>query len=365
VLLEYKVRVEGGLNLTYVVDKTTVVNLVKKLKDKFKINTCCIVLDRGMITEDNLDEIGGNFYSFIATLTRDEIRNLKEIPWEYLKTIDEDNVDKKKQEFEKYNERAYYRELKEEGNRRYILCFNPEKFLQERRDRCDKIKDIEEYISNKNKELLSSKKTRDKNKIERDIYYCLKKRKATKYFKDIECDENEKEIVKKYKVGLKKKVIKVYSIKYKLSQPAIDKEKLLDGVYVICSNFLGIDAEDLISGYRGRIKIERAFMQIKQFLEIRPIFHRIEERIRAHVFICVLAYLLNVLLEYKVRVEGGLNLTYEKIYEILENCHISEVEIKNIKEKRLKIQDADQKQIKILNVLGYEDLLEEKDKFMI
>ncbi len=101
-----------------------------------------------------------------------------------------------------------------------------------------------------------------------------------------------------------------------LNTELVEEEKLLDGVYVICSNLPELSPEDLISGYRGRIKIERAFMEMKQFLEIR------------HVFICVLAYLLNVFLEYKIRIVSGLDLTSENICEILGDSRIDEVEIK-------------------------------------
>jgi transposase len=181
-----------------VVDKTTVKDLVKRLKGKFGIEECCIVLDRGMVTDKNLKEIEESFLSFVVTLANDEIRKLKEIPWDFLKTIKESNVEEKKQRFKFYNERTYYIELLSKESRRYILCFNPEKFLQERKDRREKIKDIKKYFSKKNKELLFSKKTMDKNKIERDIYYYLKKRKAMKYFKDIEIEEREEKRIKRY-----------------------------------------------------------------------------------------------------------------------------------------------------------------------
>jgi hypothetical protein len=65
-----------------------------------------------------------------------------------------------------------------------------------------------------------------------------------------------------------------------------------------------------------------------------------------------------VLLEYKVRVEGELDLTYERIYEVLGDCRIDEVEVNNIKEKRLKIVEPDKIQMKILKILGYEDMIE-------
>jgi len=346
-----------------VVDKTTVVDLVKKLKDKFGIKNCCIVLDRGMITEDNLNEIEENSYSFIVTLTKDEIRRLKEMPWEFLRTIKEENVDDKKKRFKYYNERTYFEELKEQEGKRYILCFNPEKFLQERYDREEKIKDIEEYLRKKNAELLSAKKMLDKSKIEKWIYYYLKKRGALKYFKDIEIEERIKEVSKKYKGGYKKRELKVYFIKYRIDNEKIEEEELLDGVYVICSNLYkdlegkDVSCEELISSYRERIKIERAFLDMKQFLELRPIYHRKEFRIKAHILICCITYLINVVLQNKLRDRDMSGLTSRMVLEILEGFRANEVEIGNIKEKKIKLQEADEQQKEIIKVLGYEDVL--------
>ena len=66
----------------------------------------------------------------------------KDMPWSYLKTLNEDNVERKKDYFIYHSKRAYYRELKPRDGKRYILCFNPEKFIQERKDRLDKIESI-------------------------------------------------------------------------------------------------------------------------------------------------------------------------------------------------------------------------------
>lgn len=344
-----------------IVDKTQVEDIVNKLCKKFGIRYCCIVLDRGMITDENLQKIEKSNLFFIVTLAKDEIYKLRNLPYKLLKSINENNVDKMKQKFKFFNKKTYYMEFIEKENRRYIVCFNPEKFLQERKDRCEKIEDIKRYFEKKNKELKEAKNKRNKEKIEKEIYYYLKKRKAIKYFKKIELEEKEKVIKER-----KRRMVKIYSIKYEVNKERIEKEEILDGVYVICSNLdrnyegSKVGTEELISAYRNRIKIERAFLDIKQLLEIRPIYHRCDFRIKAHILICVIAYLLNVTLEYKIRDKGILDIKSRMIYEILEGGRADEVEIKNIKEKRLKIVDTDIKQMNIIKALGYEDILDEK-----
>ena len=52
---------------------------------------------------------------------------------------------------------------------------------------------------------------------------------------------------------------------------------------------------EVVRSYKELQKVERAFRELKDFLKIRPIFHYTDSRVRAHVFICVLAYLLEKL----------------------------------------------------------------------
>jgi len=73
----------------------------------------------------------------------------------------------------------------------------------------------------------------------------------------------------------------------------IEKEKALDGCYVIKSNTEILDNNEIIETYRGLQKVEQAFKNMKTImLELRPIYHKSDERIMAHIFIVMLAYYL-------------------------------------------------------------------------
>jgi transposase len=76
-------------------------------------------------------------------------------------------------------------------------------------------------------------------------------------------------------------------------QATIDRESELDGVYVIRTNVSAAQAssEDAVRYYKELSKVERAFRSLKSVdLKVRPIHHRLENRVRAHVFLCMLAY---------------------------------------------------------------------------
>jgi transposase len=80
---------------------------------------------------------------------------------------------------------------------------------------------------------------------------------------------------------------------YKRNQQKIDEEAALDGLYVIRTSVQSqaMGSEDVVRAYKDLSKVERAFRSIKTIdLKIRPIHHWLDERIKGHVFLCMLAY---------------------------------------------------------------------------
>jgi len=83
------------------------------------------------------------------------------------------------------------------------------------------------------------------------------------------------------------------SFSFKRNQSSIDREARLDGIYVIRTNVAAslASAEDAVRYYKELSQVERAFRSMKSVdLKVRPIHHRTENRVRAHVLLCMLAY---------------------------------------------------------------------------
>ena len=83
------------------------------------------------------------------------------------------------------------------------------------------------------------------------------------------------------------------SFTFKRNQSSIDREAALDGIYVIRTNVAVAlaSAEDTVRYYKELSHVERAFRSLKSVdLKVRPIHHRTEDRVRAHVLLCMLAY---------------------------------------------------------------------------
>jgi len=82
----------------------------------------------------------------------------------------------------------------------------------------------------------------------------------------------------------------------KISLKAVREREGHYGLWVIHSNGHDLSAEDLALAYKQLVRVEEAWRTMKS-IEIRPVFHRTPERIRAHVFLCVLALLLESVAE--------------------------------------------------------------------
>jgi len=77
-----------------------------------------------------------------------------------------------------------------------------------------------------------------------------------------------------------------------IDRAKVAAEERLDGKYLLSSSDPDLSAEDIALGYLNLLEAERGFRDLKHTLELRPVFHRLEARIRAHVVLCWLALLL-------------------------------------------------------------------------
>ncbi|HET7328455.1 MAG TPA: IS1634 family transposase [Nocardioidaceae bacterium] len=83
----------------------------------------------------------------------------------------------------------------------------------------------------------------------------------------------------------------------RIDAKAIAAEQKLDGKYLLRSNDPQLSAEDIALGYKQLLEVERGWRDMKQILDLRPVHHRLEDRIRAHVILCWLALLLIRIIE--------------------------------------------------------------------
>ena len=101
-------------------------------------------------------------------------------------------------------------------------------------------------------------------------------------------------VLNKYKVGKHFKLdIRDDAFSFEIDKKKVEAEAALDGIYVIRTSLSAqqMNTEDTVRSYKLLTQVERAFRSFKTMdLKVRPISHRLENRVRAHIFLCMLAY---------------------------------------------------------------------------
>jgi len=101
-------------------------------------------------------------------------------------------------------------------------------------------------------------------------------------------------ILNRYKMGKHFQLrIEEDSFHYERKTANIEREQSLDGIYVIRTSVKpeALSSQQVVAGYKSLSGVERAFRSLKTVdLQVRPIHHRLPERVRAHIFLCMLAY---------------------------------------------------------------------------
>jgi hypothetical protein len=158
---------------------------------------------------------------------------------------------------------------------RLVVCKNPA-LAEERRCKRDELLDAtEQDLKNIQKRIVSKRKPlRGADEIGMAVGAVLGRRKVGKHFNLTITDG---------------------SLSFTRDQAAIAKEAALDGFYVLRTNVPAeaINTDDTVRAYKSLARVERAFRCLKTTdLDIRPIYHWVSPRVRAHVFLCMLAYYL-------------------------------------------------------------------------
>ena len=114
------------------------------------------------------------------------------------------------------------------------------------------------------------------------------------------------------------------------------------GRFFIVTN-TDLPESEVVSAYKDQWEIERSFRTIKSFIEIRPVYHRKSERIKAHVFICVLSLLLSRIMEKRT------GTTIESLRKSLNTLDVVPV---NVDTRKIYISSESQEAYQILKTLG-------------
>ena len=129
-------------------------------------------------------------------------------------------------------------------------------------------------------------------------------------------------------------------------------EKALEGKYVIQTEELDLNAVPAVEAYKELSEIERSFRELKDLVEMRPIYHQRPKRVRAHIFVAALAFLLDRALEKKLKA-AGVPMSSAQALEALRTVHV--VDIRVGPEIRRGVTSGNHQARQILAALGISD----------
>jgi transposase len=236
-------------------DVTTLVPIVKRLRERFRLREITVVADRGMMSQKTLEALEGSDPP-VGYIIGVRMRRQKEVNLSVLGS--------RKQWLESVPERRKAKDpaplkIKEVWveNRRYVVCLNEEERRKDAHDREAIVGHLKEQLRQGDKSLVGNKGYRRYLKVQGDHHFAI--------------DEKQ-----------------------------IKTEARYDGLWVLRTNTL-YNAETVAHVYKALWTVEDIIRTTKSMMDTRPIYHRCDETIRGHVFCSFLALLLKTELERRMK----------------------------------------------------------------
>jgi transposase len=255
------------------------VRMVQEELRQWRIGRCIWVMDRGMNSEENrviLQRAGGQY------ILGEKLRDARGKNKEALCCGGR---------YRRVRENLMVKEVyvgQGRGRRRFVVVYNPEQAKKDKQMREEVLKRIEETL--KEVEGKGDKKA-----------LC-----------DLLTDRRMGRYLKKLKNG-----------KVKIDREKVKAEEALDGKYLLTTSDESLSAEEVALGYKQLLEVERAFRTLKSTLELRPVYHRKDERIKAHVLLCFFALVLIRIAEIKT------GQSWRHIRAEMQRMHLVEIETKD------------------------------------
>ncbi len=146
-----------------------------------------------------------------------------------------------------------------------------------------------------------------------------------------------------------------------LNEQAWSKRRSRDGfVLLVAHADLPHSAAELVALYRAKDAVEKNFQTIKSDLELRPVFHRTDPKVRAHVTVCMFAPLLERTLEQRLA-EAGRPMRAGAFFELMSLLHLNLVATEPEEAPLYMATEADVEQRKLLGLLGLDHLIAETE----
>jgi len=283
------------------VDSKTVSPFLGTLKERHGIEHAVFVGDRGMSTEANINAclrhghkyiLGYRFdwacNDFLGDLSIEDITDWEELPSGL-----------------KISEKSIRRPR---GRSRYILCRNEENVARDVERRTRKFEKVDAGLEKIRDRVRRGQPSR-RDKVMVDVGKFLGDQNARRFY-DVSAPAGDT----------------ISDLTWTLDEEAVAKVAQLDGCFVIRTNVWDLPGAEIVATYKRLQTVENAFKSIKSVLEVRPVRHRIEDRIQIHILLYVLAQ--SMLTYLKRRCEAnGLDIVPERVLDSLYDVFLERIDM--------------------------------------
>ncbi len=294
-------------------------NILVHLKKSFGIEKCVFVGDRSVLENPGLEVLVAQGYDYI--IGRKHMTELE-------KDLIAAELDNYRESFQQADVDLWFKELRNEDAKRYMLCYNPGVAEQTRELLQARLDDIENEL----KELQNT--MGEKRNLKARNIPLLKDNHFRKYY-DWRYNETTRELT------------------YRRRDDLIARESGLAGSFLLETNNEFLQAGEVVKAYTSLSAISDSFREIKNFEPWQNMLYA-ELKISANLFICVLGLMMEKLIERMVR-QAGLNLNIRQTISLLEEIKVA---INELNDREVKtVTSLSPVQEDILTALGlYRDL---------
>jgi transposase len=240
-------------------DDKTLPSQIEKLRARFGLGQVIVVSDRGMVTKANLELLrASDGAAWITALKAPQVKKLVTDGRLQLSLFDEHNL----------GEIA----ADDYPGERLVVCRNPLVASERARKRQDLLEATERALTEIARRVEQGT-LKGSAEIGLAVGAVWNRWRVKKHF-DVEITDT--------------------SLAFARKRGQIQQEAALDGIYVLRTTVpqSELQSSEVVRAYKQLKEVERAFRELKGPLELRPIHHRLEDRVKAHVFLCMLAYYL-------------------------------------------------------------------------
>jgi hypothetical protein len=230
---------------------------------------------------------------------------------------------------------------------RAVVCFNPEQFLEQRRRADETLAKLRAFVRDLNDQLASPRSRRSKESAYALVHRELGHHDLLNAFEIL--------VQQRQQDGNAR-----LSVELRLQPNVWQKRRRYDGFSVLVAHpdtLLG--AAELARLYRAKDAVEQDFHVIKSVIHLRPVRHRTDPKVRAHVTLCMLALLLARTLEHKLAASPARAMTAAMVFETLHSVHLNQMAAADT--PYYTVTRANHDQLSILQALGLENFVSDEE----